>query len=147
MEIIQGGELYERIIKKKVMSEFAASQIIKQLLEVVSYLHEVGIMHRDIKPENILLDDNSDIPLIKLADFGLSKLATPKDIQKLACGTLGYVAPEVLTQKGYNNKVDIWSVGIVTFLMLAGRLPFDHKEKQKLIDLTVNAPLLFDDSY
>ena len=64
----------------------------------MAYLHELGILHRDIKPENILLTDDSDIPNIKLADFGLSKLACPNDMQNLACGTLGYVAPEVLSE-------------------------------------------------
>ncbi|CAG9325492.1 unnamed protein product [Blepharisma stoltei] len=144
MEIVEGGELFERIVKKKVFSEYAASQIIKQLLEVVCYLHEVGIIHRDIKPENILLGDTSDIPQIKLADFGLSKLTGPNDIQTLACGTLGYAAPEVLSQEGYTFKADIWSIGIVAYLLLAGRLPFDHKEKQVLIDLTLNGAIPFE---
>lgn len=107
MELVMGGELFQRIVQKKLCSEYVASQIIKQLLEVVSYLHDVGITHRDIKPENILLIDSSDIPKIKLADFGLSKLALPGEVQNLACGTLGYAAPEVLSQQGYNHKVDI----------------------------------------
>jgi len=147
MEMVEGGELFDRILKKRVISEYGASQIIKQLLEVVSYLHEVGIIHRDIKPENILLADTSDIPQIKLADFGLSKLAGPSDSQKLACGTLGYVAPEVLSQEGYNFKADIWSIGVVAYLLLTGRLPFDHKEKQVLIDLTLNGTISFEASY
>lgn len=147
MELVEGGELFERIIKKKIFSEYAASKIIKQLLESISYLHQLGIVHRDIKPENILLSDNSDIPCIKLADFGLSKLAGPNDIQNLACGTLGYVAPEVLSQTGYNHKVDLWSIGIITYLLLRGKLPFDHKEKQVLIELTLKASLNFNEPY
>ncbi|CAG9328952.1 unnamed protein product [Blepharisma stoltei] len=149
MELVTGGELFQRIVQKKLFSEYAASQIIRQLLEVVSYLHDVGIIHRDIKPENILLADDSDIPRIKLADFGLSKLAGPGDLQSLPCGTLGYAAPEILSQQqgGYNNKVDIWSVGVIAYLLLHGRLPFDHKEKQVLIELTLKGGLNYDDQH
>jgi serine/threonine protein kinase len=147
MELIEGGELFELIQKRKVFSEYATSKIIKQLLDAVIYLHELGILHRDIKPENILLADNSDIPNIKLADFGLSKLAGPNEVQLLACGTLGYVAPEVLSQGGYSFKADLWSVGIITYLLLRGRLPFDHKDKKVLIDLTLKACLNFDEPY
>jgi serine/threonine protein kinase len=147
MELVEGGELFDRLVKKKVLSEYSASKIIKQLLEATSYLHNLGIVHRDIKPENILLTDSSDIPSIKLADFGLSNFTGPNDIQNLACGTLGYVAPEVLTQSGYNYKVDIWSIGVIAYLLLRGRLPFDHKEKQILIDLTLKANLSFEETY
>lgn len=147
MELIEGGELFELIQKRKVFSEYATSKIIKQLLDAVIYLHELGILHRDIKPENILLTDNSDIPNIKLADFGLSKLSAPNESQLLACGTLGYVAPEVLSQNGYSFKADLWSVGIITYLLLRGRLPFDHKDKKVLIDLTLKACLSFEEPY
>ncbi|CAG9334920.1 unnamed protein product [Blepharisma stoltei] len=144
MEQVRGGELYQRIVNKKYFSEYAVSQIIKQLLEVVRYLHDVGIIHRDIKPENILLVDNSEIPKIKLADFGLSQLAMPGSLQTLTCGTLGYAAPEVLAKKGYDNKVDLWSVGVITYLLLHHRLPIDHPEKQELIDMTLKAPIDFE---
>lgn len=147
MELVEGGELFERILVKKVFSEFATSKIIKQILEATLYLHKLGIMHRDIKPENILLADRFDIPSVKIADFGLSKLAGPNDLQILACGTLGYVAPEVLSQSGYNNKVDLWSIGIIAYLLLRGRLPFDHKEKQVLIDLTLRGNVSFEEPY
>ena len=147
MELIEGGELFELIQRKKVFSEYTTSKIVKQLLEALVYLHDLGILHRDIKPENILLTDDSDIPQIKLADFGLSKLSGPNDVQILACGTLGYVAAEVLSQEGYTFKADLWSVGIITYLLLRGRLPFDHKDKKVLIDLTLKASLSFEDSY
>lgn len=137
MELIEGGELFDRIRKRRVFSEYAAFHIIKQLLETVKYLHEVGIVHRDIKPENILLSDNSELPVIKLADFGLSKLIGPNDSLDVACGTLGYVAPEVLSRRPYGKMVDLWSIGVVCYLMLRGRLPFDSKDKQTLIDRTI----------
>ena len=90
-------------------------------------------MYRDIKPENILLNSFHDIPLVKLADFGLSKLATPNERLTLPCGTLAYVAPEVLQAKGYNKEVDMWSIGAVVYVMLRGKLPFYEKDRQSLI--------------
>jgi len=147
MELVEGGELFDRIRKKKVFSEFTAFFITRQLLDTVKYLHDVGIVHRDIKPENILLTDDSEIPTVKLADFGLSRLVGPTDMLRSACGTLAYVAPEVLMQRPYGKPVDVWSVGIVTYLMLRGRLPFDSKERQLIIQRTIEAELDVNGSY
>jgi serine/threonine protein kinase/Ca2+-binding EF-hand superfamily protein len=147
MELVEGGELFDRIRLKKVFSEFTAFHITRQLLETVKYLHDVGIVHRDIKPENILLSDDSDIPTIKVADFGLSKLVGPNDTLTVACGTLGYVAPEVLMQQPYGKQVDLWSIGVVTYLMLRGRLPFDSKDKHVLIQKTIEARLDLNPAY
>jgi len=140
-ELVEGGELFDRIRHKKVFSEYTSFFITRQLLDAVKYLHDVGIVHRDIKPENILLTDDSEIPTIKLADFGLSKLVGPNDRLRTACGTLAYVAPEVLMQRPYSKPVDIWSIGIVTYLMLRGRLPFDSKDRHILIQKTIEADL------
>jgi len=141
MELVEGGELFDRIRQKKVLSEYTSFFIARQLLDAVKYLHDVGIVHRDIKPENILLTDDSEIPTIKLADFGLSKLVGPNDTLRTACGTLAYVAPEVLMQRPYSKPVDLWSIGIVTYLMLRGRLPFDSKDRHILIQKTIEANL------
>ena len=140
-ELVEGGELFDRIRHKKVFSEYTSFFITRQLLDAVKYLHDVGIVHRDIKPENILLTDDSEIPTIKLADFGLSKLVGPNDKLRTACGTLAYVAPEVLMQRPYSKPVDVWSIGIVTYLMLRGRLPFDSKDRHILIQKTIEADL------
>jgi len=137
MELIEGGELFDRIRHKKVFSEYMTYHMTKQLLEITKYLHDVGIIHRDIKPENILLSDESEIPTIKLADFGLSQLTGPNDTLLIPCGTLGYVAPEVLQQLPYGREVDMWSIGAVTYLMLRGKLPFDHKDKTALMLQTI----------
>lgn len=139
LELAEGGELFERIHQKRVFSEYMANHVTKQLLETIKYLHSVGIVHRDIKPENILLSDNSDLPTIKVADFGLSKLIGPEDTLDVPCGTLGYVAPEVLMMRRYGREVDMWSIGVVLFLMVRGRLPFDSKDKQSLIEKTIEA--------
>jgi len=134
MDLVQGGELFECLRRKRVGEAFA-QQITKQLLETVKYLHQFGIIHRDIKPENILISDHSPSPSIVLTDFGLSKLVGPDDQLQVPCGTLSYVAPEVLNMAGYNREVDIWSVGVVGFLMISGNLPFINKDKRVLMDM------------
>ena len=97
MEKLLGGELFERIVGKPRFTEEEAAKLIRPLLESVAYLHDLGIVHRDIKPENILCGENLDE--LKIADFGLSKMLLPKEKMDTACGTLSYVAPEVLTMQ------------------------------------------------
>jgi tRNA A-37 threonylcarbamoyl transferase component Bud32/Ca2+-binding EF-hand superfamily protein len=147
MEYVKGGELLNLICTKERFSEYSINKIIAQLLDTVRYIHDVGIVHRDIKPENILCVDDSDIPEIKLADFGLSKLVSPNDTLTLACGTLSYVAPEVLKQEGYDKKADIWSIGVIAYLLLRGKLPFEDIDKNTIIDLTLNSTPDFSDSW
>lgn len=126
MEYVKGGELYDLIQQKRKLPEPHVNRIIFQLLSTVAYLHKCGIIHRDLKPENILLTDSapSDDADIKITDFGLSCICGPDELVTQPCGTLAYVAPEVLTLGGYNHKVDVWSVGVIMFLLLRGRLPF-----------------------
>lgn len=147
MELVEGGELFDRIRQSRVFTEYTAFHCCRQLLQIVQYLHEVGIIHRDIKPENILLSDDSEVPILKLADFGLSKLVGPDETLQVPCGTLGYVAPEVLMQRPYGKAIDLWSVGIVTYLMLRGRLPFDSKDKQAIVEKTIEARLDLEGPY
>lgn len=127
MELVKGGELLDLINQVHRLSETHTHKIICQLLEIVAYLHKCGIIHRDIKPENILLTDKTEEATIKLTDFGLSTLCGPNEVLKQPCGTLAYVAPEVLTLQGYNQKADVWSIGVIMYLLLRGRLPFSVK--------------------
>jgi serine/threonine protein kinase len=120
-----------------------ARQIVWSLLSAVRYLHSRGVVHRDLKPENILCLDENDDTSVMISDFGLSKFASPAELMKIACGTLCYVAPEVLKLTGYSFSVDIWSIGVITFLLLRGRLPFDGKTKDEIIDRTLTAPVDF----
>jgi serine/threonine protein kinase len=125
MEYVKGGELSELFQKKRFLHESHVNRIIYQLLSTIAYLHKCGIIHRDIKPENILLTDTSnDDADIKITDFGLSCICGPSEYVTQPCGTLAYVAPEILNLQGYNHKVDVWSVGIIMYLLLRGRLPF-----------------------
>ncbi|CAN0475927.1 unnamed protein product, partial [Hapterophycus canaliculatus] len=99
----------------------------------------MGIVHRDLKPENILCGDR--IEDIKIADFGLSKMVMPDEIMKMPCGTLTYVAPEVLTLNGYGKEADIWSVGTIMYLLLRGRLPFDGETREEIIENTIHGTI------
>ncbi|KAJ1422914.1 Serine/threonine-protein kinase, active site [Sesbania bispinosa] len=124
MEYAKGGELFNKVAKGK-LKEGVAHKYFKQLINAVDFCHSRGVYHRDIKPENILLDENGNL---KVSDFGLSALAESKRQDGLLhtpCGTPAYVAPEVIKRKGYDGaKADIWSCGIVLFVLLAGYLPF-----------------------
>ena len=95
MEMLKGGELFERIVGRPRFSELEAAKLLRPLLESVAYLHDLGIVHRDLKPENILCGE--ELEDLKIADFGLSKMVLPKEKMDAACGTLSYVAPEVRT--------------------------------------------------
>jgi len=134
LEVVTGGELFDRIVQSKRLDEDTARSYFQQLVLAVHYCHQHNIAHRDIKPENLLLDENN---MLKISDFGLSNLQ-PKDTKALlqtVCGTPNYVAPEVLKEKGYDGfKADAWSCGIVLFVMLAGYLPFDDDNMNALFN-------------
>ncbi|KAL9253725.1 CBL-interacting protein kinase 18-like protein [Drosera capensis] len=124
MEYVKGGELFNKVAKGK-LREDVARKYFQQLVSAVDFCHSRGVYHRDLKPENLLLDENGNL---KVSDFGLSALAESKRQDGLlhtTCGTPAYVAPEVIHRKGYDGaKADIWSCGVVLFVLLAGYLPF-----------------------
>ncbi|XP_061929105.1 ovarian-specific serine/threonine-protein kinase Lok-like isoform X2 [Apis cerana] len=132
LELMEGGELFERIKSRGKLSEKHAKLIFYQVVLAVSYLHDCGITHRDLKPENILLASNSDITLAKVSDFGLSKLVDAQTMMKTFCGTPMYVAPEILSTIGrgsYTNQVDVWSLGVILYACLSGSVPFNCQDK------------------
>jgi tRNA A-37 threonylcarbamoyl transferase component Bud32 len=134
MEYCSGGDLFTYIEKRGFrLPEPRACQIIHKLCTAIYYIHSYGITHRDLKPENILMTDESDEADIRLLDFGLSKIIGPNENCKEPYGTLSYVAPEVLLEKPYTKSVDLWSIGITTYLLLAGVLPFDHESSEREI--------------
>jgi serine/threonine protein kinase len=137
--LLIGGELFERIVGRPRFSELEAAKLLRPLLEAVAYLHDLGIVHRDLKPENILCGE--ELEDLKIADFGLSKMILPKETMDSACGTLSYVAPEVLTMQGYGKEADLWSVGVILFLLLCGKLPFDGEDHNEIIRSTIQADL------
>jgi tRNA A-37 threonylcarbamoyl transferase component Bud32 len=127
LELCEGGELLEELEHIHNYSEHDAASILTQMVTTLGYLHEKGIVHRDVKPENVLLKKKgaSDIDgNIKMADFGLANILEGKDSLKTVCGSPAYMAPEVHNMLDYNEKVDMWSCGVMLFLLLSGQLPF-----------------------
>jgi calcium/calmodulin-dependent protein kinase I len=121
-ELLEGGELFDMIVERGHFSEAEASRLIAKVVDAIAYLHSKNIVHRDLKPENLLFWSSDDLDSIRVTDFGLSKIANKK--LKTACGTPGYVAPEILEQEGYGPEVDMWSVGVILYVLLCGFPPF-----------------------
>ena len=145
-EYIEGLTLYKFFKKKNFeFSETQASSIMRQIASGVKYLHNYGIVHRDLKPDNIMVTPKNNYGIIKIMDFGLSKIASSQEKLMDGCGTLSYVAPEVLVRSPYNKEVDIWSMGIILFYMLCGHLPFKGNKEAVLADKIVNDDLEFDE--
>jgi len=141
MELMEGGELYDEIVKRKLFTEKDASFIMYQLFLALEYLHKRGIVHRDLKLENLLLKQHGSLQ-IKLADFGLSKVYTGEALQT-ACGTPFYVAPEILQSDGYDHKIDTWAAGILLYVLLSGRLPFSGDSDVLLFRAILESPLVW----
>ena len=136
MEECSGGELFQRLAmnakNNKLYTEKDAAKMMKQILEAVNYLHYHGVCHRDLKPENILLSSLDEFPQLKLIDFGLSQvLKTMDDIMKGEVGTLYYMAPEVILGN-YTEKCDVWSCGVILYILLSGNPPFFSNNEKKL---------------
>ena len=137
LELVTGGELFDKIVAEGKLSEGTARAYFRQLLKGLKYCHTQGVCHRDLKPENLLLDANG---LLKISDFGLSAIYTGSETDEgratllhTTCGTPNYVAPEVLADKGYNGyAADIWSAGVILYVLMAGYLPFDEQHMSKL---------------
>lgn len=129
MELASGGELFHKIVEREVYTEEQARDTIMLLTQAIDHCHKNGVVHRDLKPENILLA-STDNETIKIADFGFAKELgiTHDGLLHTACGTPGYVAPEILRQKPYAASVDIWSLGVIFYILLCGYPPF-HSDK------------------
>jgi len=132
LEYVSGGELFDSIVNRGSYTEEEAAKIIKQILDAINYVHSLGIAHRDLKPENLLLlGDGSDT--VKIADFGLSKDFSEEKLST-SCGTPDYVAPEVLVGDPYDKSVDIWSIGVITYVLLCGFPPFYGDSQKDLFE-------------
>ncbi|KGQ88000.1 Ser/Thr/Tyr protein kinase RAD53 [Candida albicans P87] len=143
MELVPGGDLMDFVAANGAIGEDATQVITKQILEGIAYVHNLGISHRDLKPDNILIMQDDPI-LVKITDFGLAKFSDNSTFMKTFCGTLAYVAPEVITGKygssqmesqqkdNYSSLVDIWSLGCLVYVLLTSHLPFNGKNQQQM---------------
>lgn len=137
-ELVTGGELLDRVTEKGNYTEQHAAALSRQILEGVAYLHQQGIVHRDLKLENMLMLNERDDSPIKIADFGLSKFYSAETILSTMCGSPQYVAPEVLSigdgKTEYSPAVDMWSMGVILFILLSGYSPFDDDNDAVLFE-------------
>lgn len=144
MELVPGGDLMDFVAANGAIGEDATQVITKQILDAIVYVHGMGISHRDLKPDNILIMQDDPI-LVKITDFGLAKIQDNATFMKTFCGTLAYVAPEVITgkydislqespenQAKYSNLVDIWSLGCLVYVLLTLHLPFNGKTQNQM---------------
>eukprot|EP00571_Detonula_confervacea_P007545 CAMPEP_0172318108 /NCGR_PEP_ID=MMETSP1058-20130122/33867_1 /TAXON_ID=83371 /ORGANISM="Detonula confervacea, Strain CCMP 353" /LENGTH=732 /DNA_ID=CAMNT_0013032843 /DNA_START=242 /DNA_END=2440 /DNA_ORIENTATION=+ len=147
MEKCNGGDVLDRVTSIDQYSEKDACQFSKGLLQAVQFMHERGIAHRDLKPQNLLLESNADNTSVKICDFGYAKrVHMPQSLTTL-CGSLHYVAPELLKNHPYDESADMWSVGVIIFFLLVGYLPFHHKEQSELFKVIRLGKYRFDSKY
>ncbi|KAJ0042717.1 hypothetical protein Pint_17369 [Pistacia integerrima] len=142
MELCAGGELFYQLEKYGRFSEAEARILFRHLMQVVLYCHEIGVVHRDLKPENILLATKASSSPIKLADFGLATYIKPGQSLHGTVGSPFYIAPEVLTG-GYNQAADVWSAGVILYILLSGMPPFWGNTKSRIFDAVRAADLRF----
>ncbi|KAI1715702.1 protein kinase domain-containing protein [Ditylenchus destructor] len=146
MELVTGGELFDRIVAKGSYTERDASNLIRQVLQAVFFMHENGVVHRDLKPENLLYYNQDEESKIMISDFGLSK-TEESGVMATACGTPGYVAPEVLQQRPYGKAVDVWSIGVIAYILLCGYPPFYDENDANLFAQIIKGEYEFDSPY
>ncbi|KAK0423603.1 hypothetical protein QR680_008231 [Steinernema hermaphroditum] len=144
MEMASGGEMYDRVVSKGRYTEAEARQAIRMLLNGLAYLHAIKITHRDLKPENILYSDTRPDARLLITDFGLAHQGTkPNETMTETCGTPEYIAPEVLLRVPYTEKVDMWAVGVIAYILMSGIMPFDDDCRSRLYTHIITANYVY----
>lgn len=134
VELLTGGDMFDHLCDNEKYTEKIAARCLVDITSALQYLHDNKIAHRDLKPENVMFATRHDHASIKLVDFGFSKIASGEDVMMTSCGTLLYVAPEVISSKrrGYTTKCDMWSLGVMLYVMLCGYPPFEDESTSML---------------
>ncbi|XP_075067499.1 serine/threonine-protein kinase H2 [Mixophyes fleayi] len=134
MELATGGELFDRIIAKGSFTERDATKVLQMVLDGINYLHGLGITHRDLKPENLLYYHPGADSKILVTDFGLANSGNKGGdwSMRTICGTPEYIAPEIILRKPYSNAVDMWALGVITYILLSGSMPFEDENRTRL---------------
>ena len=146
MEFCPGGELFERLVQRKSYPESDAKIVIRAICDAVGYCHRRNVVHRDLKPENILFADTSEDAAIKVADFGFAQKVMTAGLAT-DCGSPWYVAPEILTGIRYESSVDMWSIGVITYILLCGYPPFRDNNQPRLFAKIRDVQYEFDSPY
>ncbi|XP_067887758.1 serine/threonine-protein kinase H1-like isoform X1 [Heterodontus francisci] len=134
MELATGGELFDRVIAKGSFTERDATRVLQMVLDGIKYLHTLGITHRDLKPENLLYYHPGSDSKILVTDFGLANSGNKGGdwSMRTTCGTPEYIAPEILMRKPYTNAVDMWALGVISYILLSGTMPFEDENRTRL---------------
>jgi len=147
-EKMTGGELFDRIVSKSFYNEKEARDVCKILFEAIGHCHSHDVAHRDLKPENLLLRAEDNDSEIKIADFGFAKkVLAPDSLLTEQCGTPGYVAPEVLKGVPYDTKADMWSLGVIIYILLGGYPPFIEDNTRELFRIIRKGKYEFHEEY
>lgn len=147
MEYLSGPELFDQIVEKGSYTEELASDALRCIASGLAYLHSIGIVHRDLKPENILYENPTPKARLKIIDFGIARMGADEEHFHTACGTPGYVSPEVLKNEDYGMEVDCWSLGVILYILLCGFPPFFHDTAAGLYKLIKEGKYDFPDEY
>jgi serine/threonine protein kinase len=132
MEHVEGGELFDYLVKKGRLTESEAVGFFQQIIMGVDYCHHHLICHRDLKPENLLLDKHRNV---KIADFGMASLQVPATMLETSCGSPHYASPEIIKGIKYDGpSADVWSCGVILFALVTGNLPFDDENIRRLLN-------------
>jgi len=143
LDLLAGGELFHRVLDKRVFTEKHAAAVLRPIIDAIRYCHDLDVAHRDLKLENILYETKEEDSMIKITDFSLAKII-PDDVFAItACGTPGYVAPEILEGSGYGKEVDYWSIGVILYTLLWGLPPFNENQNAELFEKIKTAEYSF----
>jgi len=146
-EYLDGGELFDRIVDKTAYTEKEARDVCTIIFGAIKHCHHHRISHRDLKPENLLLRDKDNDLDLKIADFGFAKKTPSENSLKTVCGSPGYVSPEILRKIPYGTKTDMWSIGVIFFILLGGYPPFQNADQSKQFDNIKKGQYKFIDKY